>query len=124
MRPVTRLLPGVVVPLIALVALVALLASACGGSGGGQKGLSNGSVHATTAAAISAQLSQRSIGVSGAIHCNGRAPGVIDCIGRTTDGKTISATLTAATNGTNCRGPLVIAVASNEVASVASAKCS
>ena len=86
--------------------------------------MSTGSVHAATAAAIAAQLSQRGIGLSGAISCNGRAPGVIDCIGKTTDGKTISATLTAATNGTNCSGPLVIAVASSEVASVATAKCS
>jgi hypothetical protein len=109
---------------VPLVATLALIASACGGSDGGGKGLSTGSVHAATAAAIAAQLSQRGIGLSGAISCNGRAPGVIDCIGKTTDGKTISATLTAATNGTNCSGPLVIAVASSEVASVATAKCS
>jgi hypothetical protein len=121
MRPVTRLFPRVVVP---LVALVALSAAACGGSGGGGSGLSSGNVHAVTAAVIAAQLSQRGIGVSGSIHCNGRAPGVIDCVGKTTDGKPISATLTAVTSGTSCSGPLVIAVASTQVASVATAKCS
>jgi hypothetical protein len=118
MRPGPRLLAG------AIVLVVVLIASACGGSGGSRKGVSNSTVHAATAAAIAAQLSQRGIDVSGEIHCNGRAPGVIDCIGKTKDGKAISATLDAQTNGTNCTGPLVIHVASNEVASVATAKCS
>jgi hypothetical protein len=115
MRP--RLVPGLV------VMVVAVIATACGGSSGGSKGVSNGTAHSATAAAIEAQLSQRGITPSGAIHCNGRAPGVIDCTGKTSDGKMISATLTAATNGTSCTGPLVIHVGSNEVASVASAKC-
>ena len=118
MRPGSRLLVS------AIVLVVALIAPACGSSGGSQKGVSTGTVHAATAAAIAAQLSQRGIDVSGAIHCNGRAPGVIDCVGKTKDGKAISATLDATTNGTNCSGPLVIHVASNEVASVATAKCS
>jgi hypothetical protein len=118
MRPVSRLLA------VAIVIVGALIAAACGGSGGSGNGVSSGTVHAATAAAIAAQLSQRGIDVSGAIHCNGRAPGVIDCVGKTKDGKAISATLDAETNGTSCSGPLVIHVASNEVASVATAKCS
>jgi hypothetical protein len=112
-------------PLLGLVVMVvALSASACGGSGGGPKGVSNGAAHAATAAAMAAQLSQRGFTLSGAIHCNGRAPGVIDCVGKTSDGKVIAGTLTAATNGTSCSGPLVIHVGSNEVASVATARCS
>jgi hypothetical protein len=115
MRP--RFLPGFLV-------MIVVLGAACGGSGGGNKGVSNSTVHAATAAAVAAQLSQRGITPSGAIHCDGRAPGVIDCVGKTRDGQTISATLSATTNGTSCTGPLVIHVGSNEVASVASAKCS
>ena len=106
-----------------IVVSIALVAAGCGG-GGHRAGVSSGTAHSATAASVEAELSQRGVSVSGAIHCAGRAPGVIDCTGKTSDGKPVSATLTATTSGTTCSGPLVIHVASTEVASLASAKCS
>jgi hypothetical protein len=102
---------------------VVLLTVGCGGSGH-NTGVSNGTAHSATAASVEAQLSQHGITVAGSIHCNGKAPGVIDCTGKTSDGKPISATLTAKTSGAACSGPLVISVGSTQVTAVDNAKCS
>jgi hypothetical protein len=106
-----------------LVLAAALAVVGCGGSGH-SSGVSNGTAHSATASSVEAQLSQRGITLNGGMHCNGPAPGVIDCTGKTSDGKAVSATLTAKTSGTTCTGPLVISVGSTQVASVANAKCS
>jgi hypothetical protein len=106
-----------------LVLAIALATVGCGG-GGHNSGVSSTTAHAATAASVEAQLSQKGISLNGGVHCNGRAPGVIDCTGKTSDGKSVSATLTAKTNGTTCTGSLVISVGSSQVASVDNAKCS
>jgi hypothetical protein len=105
-----------------LALAIVLVAAGCGGGHG--SGVSEGTAHSATAASVAAQLSQRGINLKGSMRCNGRAPGVIDCTGKTSDGKPVGATLTAKTSGQTCRGPLVITVGSTQVASLPDAKCS
>jgi len=81
-------------------------------------------VRTATANDVKRVLTDKGMGVKGAITCNGRAPGVIDCLGTTSDGKPISATLNASTSGTSCTGPMVVNVGSTQIASMTNERCS
>jgi len=81
-------------------------------------------VRTATANDVKRVLTTKGISVKGSITCDGRAPGVIDCIGITTDGKSVSATLIASTSGKSCTGPMVVNVANVQVDSLPNEKCS
>ncbi len=94
----------------------------CGG--GGSTGPSASVVRTATANDVKRVLTDKGISVKGAITCNGKAPGVIDCVGTTTDGKPVSATLNASTSGLSCTGPMVVNVDNSQVAASPNEKCS
>lgn len=98
------------------------LLGACGS--GGSSGPSASVVRTATANDVKRVLATDNVSVKGTITCDGKAPGVIDCIGTTTDGKSISATVNASTSGQNCTGPMVVNVGTNQVASLPNEKCS
>ena len=102
-----------------MLGLLALVGAGCGGAKAPSSPETSGA-----ARTVALQLANRNIAIKGTISCNGRAPGVIDCTGTTTDKKPISATLAAKTGGTTCSGPLVISVGGTQLVSVADAKCS
>ena len=96
----------------------------CGCSGSGTTGPSKDQVRTATAADVTSILHGHNIDLRGSITCFGQAPGIIDCHGTTSDGKDIQATLTAATSGRSCTGPMVVNVNKSQLVSLPDEKCS
>lgn len=104
-----------------------VIAGGC--SKGNSPSVSTDVIRSKTAADVVTVLKGHDIAVKGSITCNGRAPNagqvsVIDCLGTTTDGKAISATLNASTSGKSCTGPMVVNVGATQVDSLTNEKCS
>ncbi len=99
-----------------LVAVVVSLAACGGGSAG------NAKADAAAARTVTSQFSKASVTVK-KLTCTGPVPGVIDCVGKTTDGKVVDATLTAQGNAATCHGPLIADLAGKSIASVADVAC-
>ncbi|HEX3541950.1 MAG TPA: hypothetical protein VHT75_16065 [Acidimicrobiales bacterium] len=116
-----RVFPGARL-LIPAALMTAVLAGGCGG--GGTTGPSKDKVRTTTAADVTSVLHSHGVDVKGAITCFGQAPGIIDCHGTSSDGKDIQATLTAATSGLSCTGPMVVNVNKTQLVSLPDEKCS
>jgi hypothetical protein len=108
--------------LIPAVILTAALAGGCGGKSA--SGPSTATVRNTTAADVASVLRSHNVTVKGSISCFGQAPGIVDCHGTTSDGKEITATLTAATSGLSCTGPMVVNVKGTQLAALPDEKCS
>jgi shikimate kinase len=107
--------------LLPAVAVTLLLASGCGGKSA--SGPSKTTVRRTTTADVVAVLQAHDVAFKGTITCVGQAPGIVDCLGYTTSGTMITATLSAATSGLSCTGPMVVNVGKTQY-SEPNEKCS
>jgi hypothetical protein len=108
--------------LLPAAVLTAALAGGCGGST--SSGPSTATVRSTTAADVESVLRSHNVTVKGSISCFGQAPGIVDCHGTASDGKEITATLTAATSGLSCTGPMVVNLNRTQLAALPDEKCS
>lgn len=89
-------------------AVVAVLAAGCGNKGA--SGPSKATVRRTTSADVVSVLQAHNVDVKGSISCYGQAPGIVDCLGQTSSGTMITATLSASTSGLSCTGPMIVNV--------------
>lgn len=89
-------------------AVVTLLAGGCGSKSA--KGPSKSIVRTATAADVVQVLNAHNVDYKGSISCFGQAPGIVDCLGFTSSGTMITATLNASASGKSCTGPMVVNV--------------
>jgi len=116
MSPSHRLCLG-----LCAAAVVTLLAGGCGAKS--TTGPSKSVVRTATAAAVVQVLNAHNVDYKGSISCYGQAPGIVDCVGSTSSGTMITATLSASASGKSCTGPMVVNVGSTQY-SEPNEKCS